>query len=84
MAGGGTEYEGAIIALFHLLATRPDKMRAVHEAFYRQNLPNMLNVFATILIFAIAMYCQVQLVIFRLRLLFINNVFCRVSEWISQ
>ena len=63
MAGGGTEFEGAIIALFHLLATRSDKMRAVHEAFYRQNLPNMLNVFATILIFAISIYCQVQQVI---------------------
>jgi hypothetical protein len=37
--GRGTEFEGAIIALFHLLMTRSDKLRALKEAFYRQNLP---------------------------------------------
>ena len=35
--GKGTEFEGAIIALFHLLITRSDKIRALREAFYRQN-----------------------------------------------
>ena len=34
--GRGTEFEGAIIALFHLLITRSDKIRALKEAFYRQ------------------------------------------------
>jgi len=33
--GKGTEFEGAIIALFHLLITRSDKVRALREAFYR-------------------------------------------------
>ena len=37
----GTEFEGAVIALFHLLATRTDKVRGLREAFYRQNLPNL-------------------------------------------
>jgi len=56
--GRGTEFEGAIIALFHLLATRTDKVRALREAFYRQNLPNLMNLFATILVFGIVIYFQ--------------------------
>jgi hypothetical protein len=31
----GTEFEGAIIALFHLILTRQDKTRGIKEAFYR-------------------------------------------------
>ncbi|KAG5309652.1 S61A2 protein, partial [Acromyrmex insinuator] len=56
--GRGTEFEGAVIALFHLLATRQDKVRALREAFYRQNLPNLMNLLATILVFAIVIYFQ--------------------------
>uniref|UniRef100_V5GMB2 Putative transport protein sec61 alpha subunit n=1 Tax=Ixodes ricinus TaxID=34613 RepID=V5GMB2_IXORI len=56
--GRGTEFEGAIIALFHLLATRSDKVRALREAFYRANLPNLMNLLATILVFAIVIYFQ--------------------------
>lgn len=55
----GTEFEGAIIALFHLLATRQDKVRGLREAFYRQNLPNLMNLLATVLVFAIVIYFQV-------------------------
>jgi protein transport protein SEC61 subunit alpha len=36
--GRGPEFEGAVIALFHLLLTWPNKQRALQEAFYRQNL----------------------------------------------
>ncbi|KAH9381441.1 hypothetical protein HPB48_008979 [Haemaphysalis longicornis] len=53
-----TEFEGAIIALFHLLATRSDKVRALREAFYRANLPNLMNLLATVLVFAIVIYFQ--------------------------
>lgn len=56
--GRGTEFEGAVIALFHLLATRQDKVRGLREAFYRQNLPNLMNLLATILVFAIVIYFQ--------------------------
>jgi len=56
--GRGTEFEGAVIALFHLLATRSDKMRALREAFYRQNLPNVMNLMATVLVFGIVIYFQ--------------------------
>src|SRR6266436_9220492 len=41
--GRGPEFEGAVIALFHLLFTWPNKQRALQEAFYRQNLPNIMN-----------------------------------------
>ncbi|RXM27840.1 putative 2-oxoglutarate dehydrogenase E1 component DHKTD1, mitochondrial [Acipenser ruthenus] len=56
--GRGTEFEGAVIALFHLLATRADKVRALREAFYRQNLPNFLNLIATVFVFAVVIYFQ--------------------------
>merc|ERR1719444_191409 len=35
--GRGTEFEGAIIALFHMMLTRSGKVGALKEAFYRQN-----------------------------------------------
>ncbi|PNI40176.1 SEC61A2 isoform 7, partial [Pan troglodytes] len=57
--GRGTEFEGAVIALFHLLATRTDKVRALREAFYRQNLPNLMNLIATVFVFAVVIYFQV-------------------------
>lgn len=56
--GRGTEFEGAVIALFHLLITRSDKLRALKEAFYRQNLPNLTNLLATVLIFLVVIYFQ--------------------------
>jgi len=54
----GTQFEGAIIALFHLLVTRTDKVRALREAFYRSNLPNITNLLATIAVFAIVIFFQ--------------------------
>jgi protein transport protein SEC61 subunit alpha len=57
-AGRGTEFEGAVIALFHLLITRPDKVKALREAFYRQNLPNCTNLMATVLVFIVVIYFQ--------------------------
>lgn len=56
--GRGTEFEGAIIALFHLLITRSDKVRGLKEAFYRQNLPNLTNLLATVLVFLVVIYFQ--------------------------
>ena len=54
----GAEFEGAIVALFHLLLTRNDKQRALKEAFYRSNLPNLMNLFSTLIIFGIVIYLQ--------------------------
>lgn len=56
--GKGTEFEGAVIALFHLLLTRTNKVRALKEAFYRANLPNMMSLFATLIIFLLVIYLQ--------------------------
>jgi preprotein translocase SecY subunit len=56
--GRGTEFEGALIALIHLLVTRSNKLRALKEAFYRSNLPNLTNLIATVLIFLIVIYFQ--------------------------
>lgn len=56
--GRGTEFEGALIALVHLLITRQNTVRALKEAFYRQNLPNLTNLLATVFIFLIVIYFQ--------------------------
>ncbi|KAI8051639.1 SecY subunit domain-containing protein [Syncephalis plumigaleata] len=56
--GRGPEFEGAVIALFHLLLTRNDKARALKEAFYRSSLPNVTNLVATIAVFAVVIYLQ--------------------------
>lgn len=50
-SGRGAEFEGAVIALFHLLITRTDKVHALREAFYRQNLPNVTNLLATVVVY---------------------------------
>jgi len=52
------EFEGALIALVHLLISRTDKIRALKEAFYRQNLPNITNLLATVLVFLVVIYFQ--------------------------
>eukprot|EP00742_Colponemidia_sp_Colp-10_P000784 GILJ01000850.1.p1 GENE.GILJ01000850.1~~GILJ01000850.1.p1 ORF type:complete len:476 (+),score=84.78 GILJ01000850.1:69-1496(+) len=57
-AGRGTEFEGAIISLFHLLVTRPNKVGALQEAFYRSHAPNITNLLATVLVFLIVIYFQ--------------------------
>lgn len=57
-SGKGTEFEGAVVALFHLLLTRPNKLSALHEAFYRSNAPNITNLMATVLVFLIVIYFQ--------------------------
>merc|ERR1719259_672285 len=49
---------GSGISLFHLLATKNDKVRALNEAFYRSNLPNLMNLLATIVVFLVVIYFQ--------------------------
>lgn len=56
--GRGKEFEGAVIALFHLLITRRDKVRALRYAFYRPGLPNIANLLATVLVFLVVVYFQ--------------------------
>lgn len=56
--GRGVEFEGAVIAFFHVLITRSDKIRALREALFRPDLPNLSNLFATVLVFAVVIYFQ--------------------------
>ncbi|GAB4821692.1 hypothetical protein N2152v2_008738 [Parachlorella kessleri] len=56
--GRGPEFEGALISLFHFLLTRSDKTRALKDAFYRQGLPNIMNLLATIAVFCMVVYFQ--------------------------
>merc|ERR1712070_975519 len=56
--GKGTEFEGAVVACFHFLASRTDKVSALRESFYRQSAPNLTNLFATMLVFFVVIYFQ--------------------------
>ncbi|KAF2302988.1 hypothetical protein GH714_012328 [Hevea brasiliensis] len=49
---------GSGISLFIATNIWTDKVRALREAFYRQNLPNVTNLLATVLIFLIVIYFQ--------------------------
>ena len=56
--GSETEFEGAIIAFFHFLIPRSNKLEAVSKAFYRQTAPNLLNLIATVGVMLIVVYFQ--------------------------
>merc|ERR1719444_428767 len=56
--GKGMEFEGAVVALFHMLFSKSDKVTALKEAFYRQNAPNITSLFATVLVFFVVIYFQ--------------------------
>ena len=56
--GKGMEFEGAVIALFHLLITRQNKIQALREAFYRSHAPNLMSLLATVFIFLVVIYFQ--------------------------
>jgi protein transport protein SEC61 subunit alpha len=55
---GGSQFEGAVIAFFHLMWVRSSKIGALKEAFYRGNLPNITSLFATVLVFFIVIFFQ--------------------------
>lgn len=54
----GTEFEGSLIALIHLLITKPNKMSALYQAFYRTSSPNLSNLIATIGVFLLVIFLQ--------------------------
>jgi protein transport protein SEC61 subunit alpha len=54
----GMQFEGAVIALFHLLVTKSDKSKALREALYRPNLPNITNLLATAIVFVAVVFLQ--------------------------
>jgi protein transport protein SEC61 subunit alpha len=56
--GKGTEFEGAIVAFFHLLFTRSNKLQALNDAFFRPGLPNLSNLMGTVLVFLVVIWIQ--------------------------
>jgi len=53
-----TEFEGAIIALFHSGLTKSNKLMALQHAFYRENAPNISSLLATVIVFLVVIYFQ--------------------------
>jgi len=56
--GKGTEFEGALIGTFHGLLFKASKLGAVRDALFRENLPNLTNLAATLLVFLVVIYIQ--------------------------
>jgi len=56
--GTGTEFEGAIIALFHGIFSKSNKFSALRDAFSRPNAPNITSLFATMIIFFVVIFFQ--------------------------
>jgi protein transport protein SEC61 subunit alpha len=56
--GCGPEFKGAIISLFHLLFTRNEKGRALCDTLWHERLPNVMNLIATLAVFAVVIYLQ--------------------------
>jgi len=54
--GTGPQFEGAMINLFHQLVTQGDKMQALRQAFYREDLTNLVEISATLLMVMITVY----------------------------
>ena len=45
--GSETEFEGAVIAFFHFLISRSNKLEAISKSLFRRSAPNLLNLAAT-------------------------------------
>jgi len=58
ISGNETEFEGAIIAFFHFMITKSNKLEALQKSFYRQSAPNMMNLIATVFVILIVVYFQ--------------------------
>ena len=56
--GRGFQFEGAAVALVHLVATRTDKQRALSEVFFRSHLPNVSGLIATLAVALVVVYLQ--------------------------
>ncbi|CAO0799097.1 unnamed protein product [Mucor circinelloides] len=54
----GPEREGALVSLFSLLMSRKDKARALRDAFYREDVTNVMSFIATLVTFGVVIYVQ--------------------------
>lgn len=56
--GRGLEFEGCLVSLVYAIFSRRNKLHALYEIFFRENLPNLSQFIYTILIFAFVIYIQ--------------------------
>ena len=56
----GTQFEGAFVSLVASLFGEKDKLRALKNAFYRTNAPNISSILATLVVFLLVIYLQVS------------------------
>lgn len=56
--GRGSEFEGAILNFIHLLFIKSNFRSALIDSFYRDNAPNMSQVFSTLIVFSLVVYLQ--------------------------
>jgi protein transport protein SEC61 subunit alpha len=56
--GNDTEFEGAIIAFFHFMITKSNKLEALQKGLYRQTAPNLFNLIATVAVILVVVYFQ--------------------------
>ena len=52
------QYEGAFVSLVLGAIFGPNRFQMIQDAFFRYELPNILNVFATVIIFLVVIYFQ--------------------------
>jgi protein transport protein SEC61 subunit alpha len=50
-----------VIAFFHFLLVKPNKMYGMKQAFFRTNAANLCNLFGTLIVALIIVYVQVSL-----------------------
>lgn len=78
-----SELEGSLLNLIYSLVVESDKLKAISQAFSRDDLPNINSLLSTILIFGVVIYFQVrahllasfQLVVFVFRIECANAYF---------
>ncbi|ORD95048.1 hypothetical protein ECANGB1_2782 [Enterospora canceri] len=76
--GRGMEFEGCLVSLVHILFARRNKLNALYEIFFRENLPNLAQFVYTALIFAFVIYIQqlrVELSVYSLRAKGVNEIY---------
>lgn len=52
----GVEFEGVLVGLVHVMFSRKNKINALYEICFRENLPNMYNLVSTALLFSFVIY----------------------------
>lgn len=58
----GTEFEGAVIAFFHFLLTKENKLNALYLGLFRPNAANITNLLTTIIVLLVVVYYQVSII----------------------